>query len=591
MKGKTPFWQWLVFAAFVLGFLLAGLLPSVDGSHDLSDYEWPAIRLRFCLYMPLCLLIMAVIFYPIRALKWFLRGLVMFLLLLILFYVEEDWRGKRAWDQFHREWEAKGENFDYASLIPPAIPDDQNFALTPIVASCYSRYLDTSGHRCKPENTNVANRLAMTIYRSDYVAGATNATLGNWQLAKRIQLDAWQAYYRAPVETNRYCPGTNCFPRTPTPQTPAADVLFALGNFTAPLEELRQAANHYRSTRFPLNYEHGSPLQLILPHLPAFGNCGQVLELRASAELADRQNENALADIQLSLMLAKSLQHEPVLYSQLARLGLISDAIQPVWEGTSQHQWTDGELSALEQNLGTSDILADYPFALRIGRANGLATIEFMRCNRSRAFNCIRVIDNLSAYDDYWEPPDLDTPMEFTQQLFCWLIPNGWFYANETTVGQIYQPYLLTTNVEKGEPEFTAIKRAEMLRFDKMQHFSPYTAIASMMIPGIGLVARRFMQTQSALDLARLACALERYRLAHAGYPDKLEVLEPQFMQAVPRDVITGKPLNYRRTPDGNFVLYSVGWNETDDGGTPGATDHGYNDYTKGDWVWQNSAH
>jgi hypothetical protein len=34
----------------------------------------------------------------------------------------------------------------------------------------------------------------------------------------------------------------------------------------------------------------------------------------------------------------------------------------------------------------------------------------------------------------------------------------------------------------------------------------------------------------------------------------------------LPKDAITGESYRYRRTDDGQFVLYSVGWNEKDDG-------------------------
>ena len=64
-----------------------------------------------------------------------------------------------------------------------------------------------------------------------------------------------------------------------------------------------------------------------------------------------------------------------------------------------------------------------------------------------------------------------------------------------------------------------------------------------------------------------MAIALERYRLAHGEYPESLDALAPQFMEKIPHDIINGQPLHYRRTSDGQFVLYSVGWNETDDGG------------------------
>ena len=66
----------------------------------------------------------------------------------------------------------------------------------------------------------------------------------------------------------------------------------------------------------------------------------------------------------------------------------------------------------------------------------------------------------------------------------------------------------------------------------------------------------------------------------------------PQFIAKLPHDVINGQPLKYRRNADGSFTLYSVGWNETDDGGTvvmtTGKTPSV--DPKKGDWVWNSAA-
>jgi hypothetical protein len=90
------------------------------------------------------------------------------------------------------------------------------------------------------------------------------------------------------------------------------------------------------------------------------------------------------------------------------------------------------------------------------------------------------------------------------------------------------------------------------------------------------------------VDLARTAIALERYRLAHGEYPETLDALAPQFIAKLPHDVINGQPLHYRREASGQFVLYSVGWNETDDGGGVGLTEKtGSVDTRKGDWVWR----
>jgi len=100
---------------------------------------------------------------------------------------------------------------------------------------------------------------------------------------------------------------------------------------------------------------------------------------------------------------------------------------------------------------------------------------------------------------------------------------------------------------------------------------------------------KKFAYAQSSVDLACVAIALERYRLAHGEFPESLNTLAPQFMEKIPHDIINGQPLNYRRTDDGQFVLYSVGWNELDDGGV--VVFEGKNtdrvDINQGDWVWR----
>ena len=103
----------------------------------------------------------------------------------------------------------------------------------------------------------------------------------------------------------------------------------------------------------------------------------------------------------------------------------------------------------------------------------------------------------------------------------------------------------------------------------------------------LGKLAERFAGAQSSVDLARTAMALERYRLARGEFPESLNALAPHFIGEIPHDVINGQPLHYRRTKDGQFVLYSVGLNETDDGGQVGLAKNGDLDIRAGDWVWR----
>jgi hypothetical protein len=70
------------------------------------------------------------------------------------------------------------------------------------------------------------------------------------------------------------------------------------------------------------------------------------------------------------------------------------------------------------------------------------------------------------------------------------------------------------------------------------------------------------------VEAARVAVALERFRLANADVPEDLPALVPRYLDAVPDDPYDGSPLRYRRRAEG-YVVYSVGDDLMDDHGTP----------------------
>ena len=105
-----------------------------------------------------------------------------------------------------------------------------------------------------------------------------------------------------------------------------------------------------------------------------------------------------------------------------------------------------------------------------------------------------------------------------------------------------------------------------------------------MLLPALNRVMLKTAAAQTAVNQAAIACAVERHRLANGHFPEKLDALVPQFISKMPYDLLTGEPYKYRRTDDGRFVLYSVGWDEKDDGGVSGKT---LFDDQQGDWVWE----
>ncbi|MCX7010902.1 MAG: hypothetical protein NTY53_27295, partial [Kiritimatiellaeota bacterium] len=121
----------------------------------------------------------------------------------------------------------------------------------------------------------------------------------------------------------------------------------------------------------------------------------------------------------------------------------------------------------------------------------------------------------------------------------------------------------------------------------------PYHVLESLLVPAISSVVLKVGVAQTAVQNAMLACALERYRLANGRLPEKLDALVPQFIAAVPRDVIDGQPLRYRLDGNAGFVLYSIGWNQKDDGGVVGLIKPTSPDAKprvddkQGDWIWR----
>ncbi|MFO1512633.1 MAG: hypothetical protein U1F83_06930 [Verrucomicrobiota bacterium] len=87
--------------------------------------------------------------------------------------------------------------------------------------------------------------------------------------------------------------------------------------------------------------------------------------------------------------------------------------------------------------------------------------------------------------------------------------------------------------------------------------------------------------------------ALKRHALRHGQPPRHLVDLVPEFLPALPIDLMDGQPLRYRLNPDGMIVLYSVGDNLQDDGGDGIAESaHDSSDaspWNGRDWVWPES--
>ena len=191
---------------------------------------------------------------------------------------------------------------------------------------------------------------------------------------------------------------------------------------------------------------------------------------------------------------------------------MMAIALQPIYEGLAQHRWDDAQLTELEAALAKEDFLGDYKTAMRGERTFGIAWMENQRITGKYK----TVVFNEGK------------PKEVTNNMH--LVPNAFFYQNELAFAQMYQQYFLPlVDLTNRLVIPFAVRSADASAYAELQHFSPYKIQARMLFPAISACVKKYAMIQSQVDLARMACALERFRLAHGNYPETLNALAPQF--------------------------------------------------------------
>jgi hypothetical protein len=516
--------------------------------------------------------------------------------ILALFYGEEDWRGRHAWNHYRDAAAARGLSLDWSAYIPKPVPDDQNFAATPFLKTFLQ--------------TNPVIRAVLTndlYYRADDNIYGTNFSKDKGH-RHFTDLVAWQmasaALANGPLKRLQ---------DFATDKTDLADraaaapaVLEGMKTDTAVFAELRAASSREYS-RFPVVYDLDNPWMILLPHLSKILQTEGRLSLEARAELAAAQTDQALADMKLMLALADSTKSEPFLISYLVRLASVQIAIQPVWEGLAEHRWSDAQLQELQARFLSYDLLADMEQSLKAERAHGTLTADLMT---KKGLIYVEGIGSLNNYRDYQNP--------FSKVFFYVigkLIPSGWNDREKLNYNKLFDAQfegVVDLTAKTVSPRKAAMDADEVGRQIYGKYWPPpagnahaffeldrqvngessvgvalhailhHSALAMLLLPALRNVPTKAAAAQTAASQAALACALERCRLANGQFPETLAALSPRFMAYAPNDVITGQPFKYRRTDDGQFILYSVGWDEKDDGGVPGKSLFDL----QGDWVW-----
>jgi hypothetical protein len=270
------------------------------------------------------------------------------------------------------------------------------------------------------------------------------------------------------------------------------------------------------------------------------------------------------------LRIVDAPREEPIIISQLVRLAMLYIALEPIADGFGQ--WSEPQLKTLQERLQRFDFCADMKVSLHGEEIFfGGGVIEFLRRDPGK-FEALSGDGNFPAA--LWSA-----------------VPNGWFDLERVNYSRFFDEFLLPS-IEDRRINPSTCKRVEgrmtgVLGKSRARLFLQHRAFCSLLVPGTLGIARKVAFGQTAADTAGIACAIERYRLAKGQLPQLLDELAPEFMEKLPHDIITGVSLKYGRTEDGHYAIYSVGWNEKDEGGAAGYKKGEHDVPEEGDWVWR----
>lgn len=516
-----------------------------------------------------------------RVARFTLISFAVLLTLIAVVWLIEGIRGKRAWNRFKAEMAAAGETLDPKEFMPKAVPDEENFAMTPLLAPLLDyKYTDQPGAHAndwpKVEWRDAEAKKQLDefygiqgIYGHRAIPVADRhrrvlTSLGDWQAALRSDTNFHLLSDQVSKEITRETDGGRSEVSYDT-NFAATEILLALAQYDSEMNELHAAAKRPYA-QFPIHYNEG--FATLLPHLNVLRRFGQVAHLKAVALLAEDRPDEALEELLLIVRFTESFRDEPVLISGLVHVALNSQITGLIWEGIARGKWKPRHLAIIEKRLRPIDFFASYRRAIRGERAFAISTLFEYRYN----------LDMLVG------DPSADT------QFFRWA-PSGVFYQNLVNLGRMYDEYVLEpVDFERRIIDLARAEQADDRVQQTFGKFHPYYICVKAMFPAVNKALQRYAEGQADIDQARLACAIEQYRALNHQLPVSLSDLVPDQLPKLPHDPVNGGSYVYRSNGT-DYVIYSLGVDNTDNGGkvewNEKKPSRRYRD--RGDWVWNSS--
>jgi hypothetical protein len=277
---------------------------------------------------------------------------------------------------------------------------------------------------------------------------------------------------------------------------------------------------------------------MLMPWLTDVRKSAFLLSLEGLAACAQDDPNRAVESVHATLALAQSLDC-PLLVNRLVQIAIRALACRTIEQVANRVILTDDQLQTLAQWLQTYTGEAGYRQALIGERCFGLHSFR--------------------------TPGAISPDMGGGKILSAVLVPLKIFGLHDRDMlsyVNLMQDYIDALDLPLGER--LTVYEAVAQDFSSGQRGGLLTRL---LMPALLRTYQLEMRHIADCRVARTALAVERYRLTQGKLPQALDELVPAYLDAVPADPFDGQALRYTLLAKG-YVVYSIGEDGIDDGGT-----------------------
>ena len=321
---------------------------------------------------------------------------------------------------------------------------------------------------------------------------------------------------------------------------------------------LLEAASGRPKCRFPVEWQ--ASMGAIFPHYSKLKECTWLLAAKMMVHAQHGQMTQVVETARVTLALAEAISTEPILIGQLVRHSIIQITFQGLQAALSAQYVQTGACLRLFDDLREVEFIRSFVRSLWGERIAGMQFFDLVRRDRPTAAAII--------IDEPWAEP-------WFRLFYGHPLGPKMLAMDETVYLRVMSYYVHLAGRPWRDYGYPWDVDREIR--DQMPM---YAMVAHLLLGRYRHTLLKRDRATVHIGLVQAALALKAYNNKMGQYPASLAELRKVIPWELPEDPFSGQDFVYKSEGDG-FLVYSVGPNLKDDGGTVAK------DWEEGDIIWR----